>query len=192
MAISLSVTPTGLSGLAEVSPVVFALLTEETSTAVSVVLGSAPDAVVLSDAGQLLSAISTFQNELGILQAGTADTSPAAALLPVALPAAQKLVDAFNRLQGSVGNLPSVLEPLLVNSSVTLLNELETIATASSLSSIGIVLQTVSASSVTATATATSSVLRIDLGAFNSALATAPAGTQAVLSNAVQALIDLA
>lgn len=189
MAISLSVTPTGLSGLAEVSPVVFELLTAETSTAVSTVLDGAPDTVVLSDTGQLLSAISTFQNNLEILQTSAADTSPAAALAT-----AQSLVETVNRLQASVGKLQAVVEPLAANSPVALLNELAAAATAASLPSVGIALPAVTTlnATPTANATATSSVLRIDLSALNAALVAAPAGTQDVLSKAVQALIDLA
>lgn len=82
MAISLSVTPSGLSGLAEASPLVPASLPAATATSVFAALGGAPDTVALSDVGRLLSASATFQNDLGLPRAGAVAPLTATPLAP--------------------------------------------------------------------------------------------------------------
>jgi hypothetical protein len=192
MFISPSITPIGLSSLANISPASFQFLTEGTSLSASLVLDGGADQIALSGTGQLLSTISSYQNRLEALQASAADTSPSAALVT-----AQTLVVTFNELQGSLGTVQTLFETLtgssLVDQLVQSLNELAATSIAAirssldKLSDIGIRIQITPSSDITATSIA----LSIDQNVLNAAVTADATGTQAILAEVIQSLIGL-
>ncbi len=192
MLISPSITPIGLTGLANTSPVSFQFLTAETSTSASSTLDNGADQIALSGTGQLLSTISSYQSRLAILQASASDTSPNATLAT-----AQTLTVTFNELQGRLGTVQTLFETLtdnaLVDQLVQSLNELATASTAAirssldNLSDIGIRIQITPSSDITAT----SITLSVDQNVLNAAVTADASGTRAVLAEVIQSLIDL-
>jgi hypothetical protein len=184
MAISTSLTPTGLAALASIRPLTFQLMTAASSTAAASILDGSSNQVALSSVGQLLSALSSFRNTLEALQTSASDNSPSAVI-----ETAQTLVDTFNTLQDRLRNLQTLFEALTDTSGsdplAQSLNELAATSIAASsaslasLSSIGIDLQTAAASGT------------INQSVLNAAVTADSAGTQALLAEATQSLIDL-
>lgn len=184
MATSLSIQPTGLT-LSSIRPVGLPSLTAAATTFIAAApeLDSAP--VAFSATGQLLSSMISFLGSLQSLQASAADRRPTGVL-----GTAQALVDAVNRLQGAVSNLPTLFEALADQPATS--NELAALRSAATaslepLQRIGIELQTAAL-----TDTITGSTLLIDRRILNLAIATDTTGTQALLAEAIQSLIAMA
>ena len=186
---TVSVPPSALLGLTGSTPVGF-----ELSGSVTALGGTSFDRVSvlvqLSGSGQVLSAVSSFRDQLNALQSTPPDTRPAAVLAQ-----AQGLVEAFNGLQDRLGSLPSgfgslsgVLTPDQLDLSLDQLATAAVTAGSSSLAglaSIGIQLQ----STVSPETGQTGLVLRIDQDVLNAAVAANPSGTQAQLAQATAAFL---
>ena len=186
---TVSIPPSALSGLTGSTPVGF-----ELSGSVTALGGTSFDRVSvlvqLSGSGQVLSAVSSFRDQLNALQSTPPDTRPAAVLAQ-----AQGLVEAFNGLQDRLGSLPSgfgslsgVLTPDQLDLSLDQLATAAVTAGSSSLAglaSIGIQLQ----STVSPETGQTGLVLRIDQAVLNAAVAANPSGTQAQLAQATAAFL---
>ena len=186
---TVSIPPSALAGLTGSTPVGF-----ELSGSVTALGGTSFDRVSvlvqLSGSGQVLSAVSSFRDQLNALQSTPPDTRPAAVLAQ-----AQGLVEAFNGLQDRLGSLPSgfgslsgVLTPDQLDLSLDQLATAAVTAGSSSLAglaSIGIQLQ----STVSPETGQTGLVLRIDQDVLNAAVAANPSGTQAQLAQATAAFL---
>lgn len=194
MADALSIQPVVLSGLAGIPSVAFQRLTTETAVSTSSVaslFSSSSNVVELSSNGLLLSAVSSFRNELDALQTRLSDSSPV-----TIANAAESLVGAFNSLQGNAGRLQSISLALSGNTltsqlSRTLSNLASTSITADStnlvtLQSIGIDLRTTPAS------TGASLSLSLDRNVLSAAISADPERTRAILAGATQSFIELA
>ena len=195
--LSLNTSPITPFGVASVSPLAFQPSRTEAATAVSPSVAPASSTVALSGDGQLLSALAVFQDRLELLQTASADTSPAAVLST-----AEGLVNAFNDLQASTGNLQPLFEALSGDSAadrLTLaLNELATSVTTTdssspaSLPEIGIVLQLPSTADNAASTAGASITLRIEPEVLNAALAADPTATRTLLAQTGQAFLEQA
>ena len=194
MADSLSIQPVILSGLAGIPPVAFQRLTTDatlSATSVASLFSGSSNVVELSGNGLLLSAVSSFRNELETLQTGLSDSSPA-----TIANAAAGLVEAFNSLQGNTSRLQSIAAALSGNTlnsqlSRTLSNLASTSITADDtnlapLQSIGIDLLS------TPTSTGNALKLSLDQAELAAAVSADPERSRAVLAGATQSLIDLA
>ena len=163
-----------VASLAQILSVALPLSTTNTVTSNSISLDSSSSIVTLSNSGQLLSALTSLQNQLAnSLQSSVSTTNPAntSAL-------AQSLVSTFNNLQSSTNALQGALGGDATNNlfSSALANNTSQLA---SLSSIGIELQP------------SSGTLSINTDTFNAALASDPNATRSVLDSAAQALLDV-
>jgi len=188
MIVSFSLPPIGTLNLATIAPVTSRLFDAITPATAAPTFNGGSSVVQLSSSGSLLSAISSFQSELQILQNTSTDTTSGGVFTQ-----AQDFVDAFNSLQDSIASLQPLFDSLsgtsLVDGFAQTLNELATttVATGSAslgnLGSIGIELQAASPPSAGVT-------LGIDQNVLASAVATNPAGTSAILDQAIQSFSD--
>lgn len=194
MADALSIQPVVLSGLAGIPSVAFQRLTTETAVSTSSVaslFSSSSNVVELSSNGLLLSAVSSFRNELDALQTRLSDSSPV-----TIANAAESLVGAFNSLQGNASRLQSISLALSGDTLTsqlfrTLSNLASTSITADStnlftLQSIGIDLRTTPAS------TGATLSLSLDRNVLSAAISADPERTRAILAGATQSFIELA
>ena len=187
--VSVTSSPVGLSTLTGVTPAVLQLLSSESSATVSSIFASSSTVVQVSGTGQLLSAVSAFTNALDALQANPADATPASVRAT-----AQGLANAFNGLQDNVSNAQTIFGSLTssvpVDQFSLTLNGLATAAIATgtaslgNLQSIGIELQ----STVSLRTGATDFALSLNQNTLNAAATADPAGTQALLDQAITAL----
>lgn len=166
---SFSISSINIDSLARISSLAFPLSTTNTVASNSISLNSSSSVVTLSNNGQLLSALSSFQSQLaGSLRSSvsTSSTANTSAL-------AQSLVATFNNLQGSANALQNVLGSKVTNEFLT-----DNDSQFASLSNIGIELQSASAT------------LRLDTDLFAAAVASDPGATKLKLESAAQALLD--
>ncbi|MDP3636906.1 MAG: hypothetical protein U0989_15170 [Azonexus sp.] len=190
---SLSISPVSLPGLAGIPPAAFQRLTAGATTPTSSIFSNTSNLVELSSSGQLLSAVSLFRTNLQTLQADAANNNPTALAST-----AQRLVDAFNNLQGNAAGLQTVVATLSGNTLATqftqTLSQLAAASTSidnptlSSLQSIGINLQATPAQ----TPSGSIITLNIDQNLLTAAISANPTGTQAVLTRTIQAFIGFA
>lgn len=187
MSSSLSIQPIALSA---VPPVVRTSLLTASSPPVQAVFDSASSIVDISDAGFLLSSVSAARERLQAEQAAPDDSSPASVFAT-----AQGLVDTFNALQSNVASSQTLLtgfsDSLLVDQLALSLNQLASSAIASDSASLarlrGIGIELVAATPGDSVGTLS---LQIDPNVLNTAIASDPAGTQALLNQASQSLLE--
>lgn len=187
MSSSLSIQPIALSA---VPPVVRTSLLTASSPPVQAAFNSASSIVDISDAGFLLSGVSAARERLQAGQAAPADSSPASVFAT-----AQGLVDTFNALQSNVASSQTLLtgfsDSLLVDQLALSLRQLASSAIASDSASLarlrGIGIELVAATPGDTVGTLS---LLIDPNVLNAAIASDPAGTQALLNQASQSLLE--
>ncbi|KXB30302.1 hypothetical protein AT959_13190 [Dechloromonas denitrificans] len=187
MSSSLSIQPIALSA---VPPVVRTSLLTASSPPVQAAFDRASSIVDISDAGFLLSGVSAARERLQAEQAALADSSPASVFAT-----AQGLVDTFNALQSNVASSQTLLtgfsDSLLVDQLALSLNQLASSAIASDSASLarlrGIGIELVAATPGDTVGTLS---LQIDPNVLNTAIASDPAGTQALLNQASQSLLE--
>lgn len=187
MSSSLSIQPIALSA---VPPVVRTSLLTASSPPVQAVFDSASSIVDISDAGFLLSSVSAARERLQAEQAAPDDSSPASVFAT-----AQGLVNTFNALQSNVASSQTLLtgfsDSLLADQLALSLNQLASSAIASDSASLarlrGIGIELVAATPGDSVGTLS---LQIDPNVLNTAIASDPAGTQALLNQASQSLLE--
>lgn len=184
-----SISTVAPSGIAAIPPVAFRLLTTiGSATEASSTIDRVSSLVDLSGTGQLLSAVAATESRLTVLQA-TPDDAEAAGVVATA----QGFVETFNELQDSVAGLQSLFDllpdtspvaPLAPTVSDLAATALE-VASANfdSLLEIGITVQA-------ATPPASGATLSIDQDVLGAASAADPAGTLAVLDQAIGELAE--
>lgn len=172
------ISPISLFGSTGVSSIAFQPSTAASSAFVPALLDNARSSVDLSSEGQLLLAVSLFQDGLDALQGSTSDATPT-----VLTATAQAFADAFNTLLGTT--LQTVIGTLQGSAFA---DQLVQVANGLELQDIGIELQPATASEITGAGF----TLSIDRNALNSALADDAAGTAAQLAVAIGTFSDLA
>lgn len=186
-----SISPVGLFGVGSISPVT-SLLPALAPQALTT-FDSSSTAVSLSGIGQLLSAVSTFQTNLAVLQPGSNNSGIGQNFgndFGSLAAEAQNFVDTFNSVQNSFENLQGPLGGLpaesLAGQFMPALDQQATAAfdngnsTLTTLAQIGINLQA-------SPLTGNGGTLSIDLKALQSAFNTDQAGTFSLLRGATQA-----
>lgn len=210
MADSLSISPVALSGPAGISPVASTLPGTARFAINSSLFADERSEVDLSTEGQLLSALSTFRTSLPTLSefapVVTSDDQAIATLstnaeetpLPTALPApddailaaAQGLVDAFNSLLDNISTLPSgTAAPSADDIAEQLTATVSALATPPIAADDG---ASLNLSSIGIAPSATGPALQLDQTQLATAIANAPAATQAVLADTTEAFAAFA